>query len=317
MQRIRFGFSLQGRGTLADRETITTLAGRAEHLGYDSIWVTDRLLIPVQSRSTYPYSETGTFPLGPDEPWLEPLTAITYLATITQRIAVGTSVLVIPYRHPVQTAKALATADYLSGGRIILGAGIGWWREEFAALGVSFQDRARRTAEYLTIMKEIWTKPRVVFEGRFAHIPEAGGVFPHPVRRPRIPIWIGGHSDAALRRVAELADGWHPIGLRPPVSLLPHELAARTRQLRDLVAARGRDPSTVTISFKAPLKLDGGSGSGRAPLSGPRDQIVEDLRAYAGAGVQHFVLDFSVSTLPAMLDVLERFAAEVRPHVQI
>lgn len=316
MQSIRFGFSLQGRGTLADRETITTLAGRAEHLGYDSIWVTDRLLIPVQSRSTYPYSESGAFPLGPDEPWLEPLTAVTYLATITKRIAVGTSVLVIPYRNPVLTAKALATADYLSGGRIILGAGIGWWREEFAALGVPFQDRAQRTAEYLTIMKEIWTKPRVNFEGRFAHIPEAGGVLPHPVHRPHIPIWIGGHSDAALRRVVELADGWHPIGLRPPVSLLPHELATKVRRLRDLAAARGREPLAVTVSFKAPLKLDGASGSSRVPLSGPPEQVVEDLRAYATAGVQHFVLDFSVPAVPAMLEVLERFAAEVRPHVE-
>jgi probable F420-dependent oxidoreductase len=316
MASIRFGFSLQGRGALADREAITTLAGRAEHLGYDSIWVTDRLLIPVQSHSAYPYSESGAFPLGPGEPWLEALTAITYLAAITKRIAVGTSVLVVPYRNPVFTAKALATADYLSGGRIILGAGIGWWREEFAGLGVPFGDRARRTAEYLTIMKEIWTKPRVAFHGRFAHIPEAGGVLPHPVHRPHIPIWIGGHSDAALRRVVELADGWHPIGLRPPVSLLPHELAARVRQLRDLAAARGRDPSTVTISFKAPLKLDGTSGSARAPLSGLPDQVIEDLRAYAGAGVQHFVLDFSVPALPAMLETLERFAAEVRPHVQ-
>ena len=124
---VRFGFSLQGRGALADRETITALARRAEALGYDSIWVTDRLLIPVESRSAYPYSSTGAFPLGPDEPWLESLTAITYLATATQRITVGTSVLVIPYRNPIITAKALATADYLSGGRIILGAGAGWW----------------------------------------------------------------------------------------------------------------------------------------------------------------------------------------------
>src|SRR5438270_6798433 len=126
---VRFGFSLQGRGALADRETITALARRAEALGYDSIWVTDRLLIPVESRSAYPYSATGAFPLGPDEPWLESLTAITYLATVTQRIAVGASVLVIPYRNPIDTAKAVATADVLSGWRTVLGAAAGWWRE--------------------------------------------------------------------------------------------------------------------------------------------------------------------------------------------
>lgn len=133
---IQFGFSLTGRGALADREAITMLAQRAEALGYDSVFVTDRMLIPVATTTAYPYSATGAFPLGPDEPWLECLTAVTHLATVTRRIRVGTSVLVIPYRNPVVTARALATADYLSGGRIILGAGIGWWREEFEALGV-------------------------------------------------------------------------------------------------------------------------------------------------------------------------------------
>ena len=251
----RFGFSLQGRGALADRDAITTLALRAERLGFDSVFVTDRLLIPVQSASRYPYSATGAFPLGPDEPWLEPLTAVTYLATVTARISVGTSVLVIPYRNPVVTAKALATADYLSGGRVILGAGIGWWREEFEGLGVPFADRAARTVEYLRLMREIWTKPRVVFEGRFARISEAGGVRPHPVQRPHIPIWIGGHSEAALHRVVEIADGWHPLGLRPPVTLYPAEMAAAVRRLRDMAAAAGRDPKTITITFKGPLKF--------------------------------------------------------------
>jgi len=192
---IHFGFSLQGRGVLAGKEAITTLARRAEALGYDSIWVTDRMLIPVQSRSAYPYSPTGAFPLGPDEPWLEPLTAVTYLATITERINVGTSVLVIPYRNPIFTAKALATADYLSGGRVILGAGVGWMREEFTALGIPFEDRAARTVEYLRIMKEIWTRPRVAFEGRrrgrrlaSAGSPPPGGAVPAGDGRQGAPV---------------------------------------------------------------------------------------------------------------------------------
>ncbi len=311
---VQFGFSLQGRGVLAGQEAITTLAKRAEALGYDSIWVTDRLLIPVQSKSAYPYSPTGAFPLGPDEPWLEPLTAVTYLATITERIRVGTSVLVIPYRHPVHTAKALATADHLSGGRIILGAGIGWWREEFAGVGVPFEDRAARTLEYLRVMKAIWSQPRIAFEGRTLRIAEAGGVRPHPVQQPHIPIWIGGHSDGALRRVVEVADGWHPLGLRPPVALFPPEMAAKVQRLRGMAAAAGRDPASITISFKGPVKFEDGGGT-RTPLSGAPTQIVEDLRAYVAAGVEHFVLDFSVPTVPAMLEVLDRFAADVRPHV--
>jgi probable F420-dependent oxidoreductase len=309
----KIGFSLQGRGALADRGAITTLARRAEALGFDSIFVTDRLLIPVKSASPYPYSATGAFPLGPDEPWLEPLTAVTYLASVTERIQVGTSVLVIPYRNPVFTAKALATADYLSGGRVILGAGIGWWREEFDGLGVPFEDRAARTLEYLRLMKEVWAKPRVAFEGRFARIAEAGGVRPHPARP--IPIWIGGHSEAALRRVVAVGDGWHPLGLRPPVKLYPDEMAVAVRRLRDMAAAAGRDPKTITITFKGPVKFDGAASQGRTPLTGSPAQIAEDLAAYVAAGVEHFVLDFSVPTVPEMLDVLERVATDVRPRV--
>jgi probable F420-dependent oxidoreductase len=312
---VQFGFSLQGRGVLAGREALTALAKRVEALGYDSIWVTDRLLIPVQSRSAYPYSPTGAFPLGPDEPWLEPLTAVTYLTTITERINIGTSVLVIPYRNPIFTAKALATADYLSGGRVILGAGVGWWREEFAALGIPFEDRAARTLEYLRLMKEIWTRPRVAFQGRFVRVAEAGGVRPHPAQRGGIPIWIGGHSEAALRRVVAVGDGWHPLGLRPPVTLHPPELAVKIRQLNDMTVAAGRDPAAITISFKAPLKFEAAASAPRTALSGSPPEIVEDLRAYVAVGVQHFVLDFSVTTVPAMLEVLERFAADVRPRV--
>lgn len=312
---VRFGFSLQGRGVLADREALGALARRAEALGYDSIFVTDRMLIPVASTSGYPYSPTGAFPLGPDEPWLEALTAVTWLATITQRIHVGTSVLVIPYRNPVHTARALATADYLSGGRVILGAGIGWWREEFEAVGVPFSERAARTLESLRIMKEIWTKPRVAFEGQFWRIEEAGGVRPHPAQRPHIPIWIGGHTEAALKRVVAIADGWHPLGLRPPVTLHPPEMAEAVRKLRDLAAAAGRDPRSITITFKGPVKLGGAGPKDRTPLTGSPAEIAEDLSAYAAAGVEHFVLDFSVPAVPEMLDVLERFAADVRPMV--
>jgi probable F420-dependent oxidoreductase len=313
---VKLGFSLQGRGALADREAITSLAQRADALGFDSIWVTDRLLIPVKSASPYPYSATGAFPLGPDEPWLEPLTAVTYLTTVTRRIKVGTSVLVIPYRNPVVTAKALATADYLSGGRVILGAGVGWWREEFDALGVRFEDRADRTVEYLRLMKEIWTGSRVRFEGRFARIAEAGGVRPQPAQKPHIPIWIGGHTRAALARVVDVGDGWHPLGLRPPVKLYPAEMAAAVRRLSDMAATARRDPSTITITFKGPLRFQDGAGRDRIPLSGSAAQIAEDLSAYVAAGVEHFVLDFSVATVPEMLEVLERTMTDVKPRIR-
>lgn len=313
--KLAFGVSLQGRGVLADRDVLTTLARRAEALGYDSIFVTDRLLIPVHSATRYPYSPTGTFPLGPDEPWLEPLTALTYLATITSRVKVGTSVLVLPYRHPVHVAKAVATADYLSGGRVILGVGIGWWREEFQALGIPFEERAARTMEALALLKVLWTQPRVRFQGRFYRLDEAGGVLPHPVQRPHVPIWIGGHSDGALQRVAAIADGWHPLALRPPVRLDPEELSTRLRRLRTLATAAGRDPEAITVALKAPVTLRDGAAS-TGPLDGPPARVADDLRRYAAVGVRHFVLDFTVTNPSEMVETLDRFAQEVRPLVE-
>lgn len=313
---IKFGFSLQGRGALAVRDTITTVATRADALDYDSIWVTDRLLIPVKTSAIYPYAESGKLPIGPDEAWLEPLTALTYLAAVTRRIRVGTSVLVIPYRNPVITAKALATLDYLSGGRVILGAGAGWMKEEFGITGAPYEHRGAMTLEYLRVMKAIWSGSRIAFDGRFIRIPESGGVQPHPVQRPHIPIWIGGHSDAALRRVVHIGDGWHPLGLRPPVRLDPAEMAERIKRLRDFAVGAGRNPKEITISFKAPLRVDDRGGAGSPVLAGPPTKIVEDLAAYVAAGVEYFVFDFPSQVLPEMLGTLERFAADVRPRVR-
>ena len=141
-------------------------------------------------------------------------------------------------------------------------------------------------------------------------------MFPQPVQRPHIPIWIGGHTDAALRRVVALADGWHPLGLRPPVALHPPEMGAAVRRLRDMASAAGRDPGSIVVTFKGPVKFDLAAPVERPPLTGSADQIVEDLCLYAAAGVEHFILDFSVPTVPEMLDVLERITADVRPRVR-
>jgi alkanesulfonate monooxygenase SsuD/methylene tetrahydromethanopterin reductase-like flavin-dependent oxidoreductase (luciferase family) len=141
-------------------------------------------------------------------------------------------------------------------------------------------------------------------------------VRPHPVQQPRIPIWIGGHSDAALRRVVDVADGWHPLGLRPPVMLHPDELASRVGRLRELASKAGRDPAEIVVAFKAPFAFRDAPGRDRALLTGSPAQLVEDLQAYVAAGARHFVLDFSVPTPSQMTEAMERFAADVRPHVR-
>jgi alkanesulfonate monooxygenase SsuD/methylene tetrahydromethanopterin reductase-like flavin-dependent oxidoreductase (luciferase family) len=191
----------------------------------------------VATTTAYPYSVTGAFPLGPDEPWLECLTAVTYLATVTRRIRVGTSVLVIPYRHPIVTARALATADYLSGGRVILGVGIGWWREEFEALGVPFEERAARTVEALRLMREIWTKPRVAFAGRFWQVRERG------------PPGLRGSGRAALRARLLGADAARDAGR--PRALRAGRAPPRRRGMTRAGRGRRQTSSAKTVSERS------------------------------------------------------------------
>ncbi len=316
-----FGVALPGRGPLAKPDLILRIAERADALRFDSVFVTDHVVLPVSAaRSRYPYAESGQFPGGMDQDYLEPLTLLAHLARATSRVRLGTSVLVIPYRNPVATAKMLATVDVLSGGRVILGAGTGWLQEEFEALAAPpFADRGRVTNEYLQIMRACWTKSPVSFQGRYYSFP-AVYVLPRPRQAGGIPIWIGGHTDSALRRAAELGDGWHPIGLRPPARLEPAEYAGKVKQLHAYAREAGRDPSAITLTFRAPMQVlpsrgRRGAGSDRPLFQGTSAQVVADLREYQALGVSHFVFDAVAPDAKAVLVNLERFAHDVRPQL--
>ena len=316
---IEFGFSLTGRGALADRETLTALAQRAEALGYDSVFVTDRMLIPVARTAAYPYSATGAFPLGPDESWLEALTAVTYLATVTRRIRVGPSVLVIPYRNPVFTARALATADYLSGGRVILGAGIGWMKEEFEALQAPpFEQRGRVTDEYIRLMRECWTREPVKWSGEHYRIGNVSAL-PKPAQKDGIPVWIDGHTPGALKRAGELGDGWHPIALRPPGLLFPAEYREKVAVIHDHARRAGRDPAAIELTLRVPLDLAGRrakpTGGDRVLFTGTAAEVIQDVRAYQVLGVTHFIFDPAPADVRGRLAMMDRFAQDVRPKV--
>src|SRR5437773_2119146 len=178
-----------------------------EALGYDSLWASDHVVIPWSIASKYPYNETGDFPLPPSATFLEPLTALALVAGATERIRLGTTVLVLPHRHPVLAAKMLATLDHLAPGRVILGAGVGWMREEIEIFGVDYARRGAWSDEALRIMKTCWREERPSFRGEFVSFAPLG--FAPKPRRGAIPIWIGGHTPRALRRVAELGDGRH------------------------------------------------------------------------------------------------------------
>jgi len=314
---MRFGFPIPTRGPLGTLETIGRLARAADEYGYDSIWITDHIVLPKATMSTYPYAADGKWDLEAAQHYLEPLTVLSYLAGITERPAIGSSVLVLPYRNPLLVAKMVATLDVLSKGRVILGVGVGWMEEEFRALGLTtFHDRGAVTDEYIRILRELWTKQEPSYKGRF-HSFEEVRFYPKPVQRPHPPIWIAGHTRAAIRRAARLGDGWHPIGLRPPAGLYPGEFAKAAAEIRDQAEAAGRDPKAITLSFRAPIKFSYGAASGgRIPFVGTRDQIVEDVRTYQRLGVSHLVFDFAGHSADAILEQLHRFAEDVRPAFQ-
>ena len=315
---MEFGFSLPGRGPLARPDQVLQIALEAEKQRYASLFVTDHVVLPASTaRSVYPYAPTGKFPGGSNQDYLEPFAMLAYLARATTRVRLGTSVLVIPYRHPLVAAKMLATIDLLSGGRVILGAGVGWLREEFEALGAPpFDERGASTDEYLRVMRLAWTTDPVTFQGRYCRIDPVHAL-PKPAQRGGIPIWIGGHSRAAIRRAAVLGDGWHPIGARPPATLTPDEYAASVKQLHADAAAAGRDPRSITLSFRAPMLVR--SPRAKAPagdrqlFQGTAAEVVADLRTYHALGVTHFVFDHAAADLRSVLDNIRRFADEVRP----
>jgi probable F420-dependent oxidoreductase len=290
---LSFGYHLPIWGPAATRETLLTLARRVEALGFDSVWASDHVVIPFEIRSRYPYNATGDFPLPPTTNFLEPLTALSVVAGVTERLRLGTTVLVLPHRHPVLAAKMLATLDHLAPGRVILGAGVGWMREEIELLGAPYDQRGAWTDEAIQIMRKCWRDERVSHRGRFFNIPEIG-VAPKPARGT-IPIWIGGHTPRAMRRVAELGEGWHAAFATPDV------MRKGLVELKAACAKVGRNPAEVTLSVRL------GLGAKR-----PSGEVLEELKGLQEHGVSHVIVETRVASTEDMTQLLDRFTNEVR-----
>ena len=306
-----FGTSMPSRGDMASPENLRTLAQRAESLGFDSVWVSDHIILPRKVDSFYPYAADGVATFQPDEDYYEPLAALNFLAGCTQKIRLGTHVLILPYRNPVLTAKMLSTLDVLSGGRLILGAGVGWMEEEFQALGLdTYAQRGAVTDEYIQLFKELWTKDDPVFQGEHYQL-SGTGFMPKPVQKPHPPIWIGGHTNPAIRRAAKYGDGWMPIGLRPPAILEPEELAEKIARLRRLTVRAGRPEDAVSLTFSTGIVFDDSTGSSREMMHGRPEQIAADLRQYQDLGVSNFIINFQGGTVPELQENMERFSREV------
>jgi probable F420-dependent oxidoreductase len=316
---MRYGFYLPTRGETATPEALEALVQRAEALGFSSVMIADHVVFPVAINSKYPYTVTGAFPGQGDA--LEQLSLMAFVAGKTRTLRLVSSVMIVPHRNPVVTAKMLATIDVLSHGRVTVGVGVGWLREEFQALGApDFDRRGTVSDEYIRIMKTLWTQCPASFTGRFYRF-EAVQCLPAPVQKPHPPIWVGGHSPAALRRVARLGDGWHPVGANPAVPLRAPELSAALDELRRLTETEGRDPSRLTISYKAPVydpaqPLDGRTGE-RRPFSGAPGEIESDIVTFARLGVSEIVFDFRGERLEESLERMERFAPMIRDTARV
>ena len=309
---MRYGFYLPTRGHTAEPDALETLVGRGEALGFSSTVIADHIVFPVKIASKYPYTADGRFPGHGDA--LEQLSLMAFVAAKTRSLRLVTSVMILPYRNPVFTAKALATIDVLSRGRVTVGVGVGWLEEEFRALGAA--DFARRGAvsdEYLRIFKTLWTTSPASFKGEFYRFDEIQ-CLPHPVQKPHPPIWIGGHSKAALRRAARFGDGWHPVGANPAVPLGPADLRASLDELSRLTEAEGRDPKTLTIAYKAPVYDVGkplAAGVARRPFTGTSEQIREDIDTFARLGVSELIFDFRSENQSESLERMEWFAQSI------
>jgi probable F420-dependent oxidoreductase len=315
MEEMQIGFNIPVTPPLGTPASMARLAVEGEAIGYNYACVSDHVVEPTDIHSRYPYSDSGEFPKASRGERQEQLTAVAYLAGKTSRLRFLTSVMVVPHRPAVLTAKMLATIDVLSGGRLIVGVGAGWLKEEFEAIGApAFEERGAVTDEYMLAFRELWTKDAPRFDGRFVKFKDV--IFaPKPVQNP-LQFWIGGESGPALRRSARLGDAWYPIGTNPqfPMNTLARYRAGIER-LRKLTQEAGRKPESVALTYRVqrfgpqvPAKADNGE---RTMFSGSNADIIEDVRTLRGLGVSALDFNFAAPDADAAVAAMRQMHEQV------
>ena len=301
---MRLGIALPHFGPYATPQAIVTVARKAEALGFASLWVLDRLLWPIQPVSKYPGNPHGEMP-SPMQSTYDPLVVLSFAAAHTEKLFLGTSVLVAAYRSPAVTAKMTATLDLLSKGRLILGLGVGWSADEFAAVGRSLEERNQQADEFIEVLRVLWEAEESFFEGKFYRVPRS--VFlPKPLQKSGPPIWIGGNSERALRRVATHGDGWHPTS-RMAISDMTEKMA----RVRETATKLGRKAEDIALTVRWNAFPDLGVPDNR-PL------VAEKLQNYREAGVEHICIDFNIpkpASLESIAENMERLMREIVPHL--
>ena len=298
---MKFGVWIPTCRHLAAADTIHRTVVRAEELGYDSVWASDHVIVP----------NVALERLGASI--FDPLITLAVAAGATRKVQLGTTVLIVPYRNPVVTAKMVSTLDALSNGRVILGVGAGWLAEESAAVNAPFEERGPMTDEYLAAMRELWTSEEPRFHGKYTQFGDLR-CDPKPVQKPYPPIWVGGHARASLRRAAEIGDAWHPI------NRTIEELKAGYAEILELCARRGRntppamslrnDVRILRAGEKPPAPVHGGQ-----VIAGEPGALAERLVALRASGVEHIVLEFLCADAADLDRQMAWFAEAVRPQV--
>jgi len=313
---IEFGLSTLSRGILVSRAAYLDVAQAAERAGFAFLSVNDHLIVPSRLGSAYPYTQGGAWAAAEHGHCFDQLATLAFLAGCTSRIKLLTSVMVVPHRPPIAAAKILATIDVLSGGRLFLGVGAGWMKEEFALLGAPFAERGTVTDEYLEAFKALWTQPRPTYAGR--HVNFADVIFePKPIQKPHPPIWVGGESPAALRRAVKLGDAWYPGNNSQTEPLdTPTRLATAIASLRRLAQTAGRDPASLAVNLIVQNPFEWTShpiadGSARRLFTGASADMVADAVALEAVGVHHVAVRLGGATLTESLERIDRFGSEV------
>jgi probable F420-dependent oxidoreductase len=302
---MKLGICVPHYGRAIEVPRLLEVARHAEVRGLDSLWVTDHVIVPSQARIIY------------REDMLDPLAVLPWLAGVTSRIALGTSVVILPYRSPIPVAKLLASVDVLSGGRLMVGAAIGWMEGEFDALGVPFKERVSRSEEALELFRTLWTQEHPEIETKHHHLHDVT-FSPMPLQKPRPPLYVGGNSEGALRRVARFGDGWHST------STTVDGFRQSVETVRRFWAEAGREGAPA-LSLRIPLVIDGVHraavdmalihGRGRHVITGSVATIVEELRGFQALGCDHVALEVSYSTYPSILHTIDIIAEQLRPRV--
>lgn len=287
---MKYGIQLAGGAAVSQRAALKKVAAAAEALDFDSVLIGDHIVIPKKITSPWPYDEYvgGKTPYAvyTDMVWFDPFDTMAFLAAVTERVRLGISVVIVPYRHPFDVARRVATIDVLSGGRFVLGVGVGWLEDEFRLLGIPFAKRGARTREYVAMMQALWTQNAPRFSGDFVELHEDVNVLPRPIQKPHPPIWVGGESTPALRRVAAFGNGWH-CGL-----VLPERIPGLLDRIRALMEEAGRDFSELEITALAASdrtrahEIDAYRAAGvdvlyMLPLSDDAEAVIDEMHGFA------------------------------------